>query len=46
MVGSLFAYIDPGSGSLLMQLLLGCVMGVGIFFRQYVGRLFRLFKRS
>lgn len=40
------AYIDPGSGSLLLQLVVGSIVGLGLFFRQNVMRLFRLFKRT
>lgn len=35
---ALLAYIDPGSGSLLIQFLLaGCVGGLAFFHRQIVG---------
>jgi hypothetical protein len=40
------AYIDPGSGSLLLQLLAGSIIGMGLFFRQSVARVFRLFRRT
>lgn len=46
MTGFTLAYIDPGSGSLLLQLLLGFGVGMGFFFRQNIARLMRLFKRS
>jgi hypothetical protein len=40
-----FAYIDPGSGSYLIQLLIGTVVGAGAFlvfpFRKALGRLKR-----
>jgi hypothetical protein len=29
----IFAYIDPGTGSLLLQAVLGGLAGVGVFFR-------------
>ena len=31
----LFAYVDPGSGSMLLQLLLGGVAGVAVAVRMY-----------
>ena len=40
------AYIDPGSGSLLLQLAAGCVVGLSVFFRQYLGRVVRIFRRG
>jgi len=46
MVQMTLAYIDPGSGSLLLQLVVGSVVGLGLFFRQNVARLFRLFRRT
>lgn len=33
-----FAYIDPGSGSMLLQLLLGGIAGIGILVKLYWGR--------
>jgi hypothetical protein len=35
----LFAYVDPGSGSMLLQLLLGGVAGVAVAVRMYWHRL-------
>ena len=32
---SLMAYLDPGSGSMLMQLLVGGIAGLGVFFKLY-----------
>lgn len=40
------AYLDPGSGSLLLQLILGFGLGMGLFFRQSLARLMRVFRRS
>jgi hypothetical protein len=31
---SFFLYIDPGSGSMLIQMLIGVAVAVGIFFRR------------
>ena len=36
-----FAYIDPGSGSLLVQALIAALVAVPIFFRQQIGRAVR-----
>ena len=36
------AYIDPGAGSLLLQLLLGGAAGAFVFFRLFKQKLFRL----
>jgi hypothetical protein len=35
----LYAYLDPGSGSMLMQLVLGGVAGLGVIVRLYWRRL-------
>jgi len=36
-----FAYIDPGSGSILLQFLFASVIGAAIYFRKFVGTIFR-----
>ena len=36
----LFAYIDPVSGSILLQLIIAGITGVGVFFRRSLKRLF------
>lgn len=41
MIRSLFAYIDPGTGSILLQALLGGLAGLAVFFRTTGRRLFR-----
>jgi hypothetical protein len=33
---SLFAYLDPGSGSLLIQVVIAALVSTGFLFRQYV----------
>ena len=43
---SILAYIDPGSGTILLQLIIGSLIGAGLFFREGVGRLLRVFRRS
>jgi hypothetical protein len=46
MTSYLVAYIDPGSGSILLQMLIGSAIGLMLFFRQSVSRLLRLFRRD
>ena len=36
-----FAYIDPGAGSIILQTLIAVILGVAIFFRDTVKRVFR-----
>jgi hypothetical protein len=37
----LLAYIDPGSGSLIIQALIATVVAIPFFFRHHIGRLVR-----
>ncbi|MCB9850272.1 MAG: hypothetical protein H6817_06165 [Phycisphaerales bacterium] len=41
---NMLAYIDPGAGTILLQVLVGSIVGVVIFFRQSLSRLVGLFK--
>jgi len=34
-VSNAYAYIDPGSGSLILQMILGALVGVGIAMKVY-----------
>ncbi len=43
---TLLAYLDPMSGSILLQLLGGAVIGLGLFFWRNIARLFRVFRRN
>ncbi len=43
---TLLAYIDPGSGSLLLQMLLAGVLGAAAYFRTAIFGFFGLFKRK
>jgi len=45
MVNSLLAYLDPGSGSVLVQVLLGGVAGVAVALRLLRHRISGLFRR-
>jgi hypothetical protein len=42
----LLAYIDPGSGSLLVQAIIATVVAVPFFFRQQIARAIRTVRRS
>lgn len=46
MLESTLAYVDPGSGAILLQVVIGSVIGMGVYFRGGLGRLFRVFKRN
>ena len=36
-----FAYVDPGTGSMLLQWIIALVLGSGLYFRRTIARLFR-----
>ena len=40
------AYLDPGSGSFILQLLLATLLGLGFVFRGYWRKLVGFFKRK
>lgn len=46
LLNEMLAYLDPASGSILLQLLIGAIVGGGIFFRKAIARVFRLFGAS
>ena len=33
---TVIAYLDPGTGALLVQVIIGAVVGCGVWFRKYV----------
>lgn len=39
-------YLDPGSGSILLQLLLAAILGLGVILRTQWSKIKKLFKRS
>ena len=43
---NLVAYLDPGSGSILIQLIISVLIGVGFFFRSKLGKLKNLFSKT
>ena len=42
-LGSQNAYLDPGSGSILIQLLLAAILGLGGMFRSQLAKIKNLF---
>jgi hypothetical protein len=40
------AYIDPGSGSLIIQAVIATIVAVPFFFRQQIGRLVRSVRKG
>ena len=48
--GSALAYLDPGTGSFIIQMLVGAVLGglvaIGVFWRRFKGWVGRLFGRK
>lgn len=41
-----FLYIDPGSGSMLIQMLIGIAVAIGVFFRRIKFAFLQLFKKK
>ena len=46
MFGHVLAYLDPGSGSMLMQLLVGGIAGLGVLFKVYGRTLWAVLTRK
>jgi superfamily II DNA or RNA helicase len=42
----LLAYIDPGSGSLIIQALIAGIVAIPFFFRQQIGRVVRAVRKT
>jgi hypothetical protein len=42
----LLAYIDPGSGSLIIQAVIASIVAIPFFFREQLGRAMRVLRRS
>ena len=40
------AYIDPGSGSLIIQAVIAGIVAIPFFFRQQIGRFIRTVRKS
>jgi hypothetical protein len=45
-VTHLLAYIDPGSGSLIIQVMIATLVAIPIFFRTQISRIVNRFRRS
>lgn len=41
-----FLYIDPGTGSLLLQVILGGIVTFGLFFKNKIKAFFSIFKKK
>jgi hypothetical protein len=39
-------YIDPGSGSVILQVALAAILGAGVFLKLFWGKIKSLFKKS
>ena len=42
----LFAYIDPGSGSILLQFLIATVVGAAVYFRKFVANMITVIRNK
>ena len=45
-LGLLMAYLDPGSGSILIQVIISALIGAGFFLRSRFGKLKKLFTKN
>jgi hypothetical protein len=43
-VSEVLAYIDPGSGSLIIQVVIATLVAIPIFFRSQIGRIVNRFR--
>ena len=43
---SVLGYIDPGAGSLLIQVIIGTILAVPFFLRTQLARIYRLVRRQ
>lgn len=46
MEGEVKMYLDPGSGSLLLQYIIAAVLGVGVFLRLFWGKISGFLKKG
>jgi hypothetical protein len=44
--GIVFAYIDPGSGSILLQFLFASAVGAAIYFRKFISSIVRAMREQ
>lgn len=45
-IAEIVAYIDPGTGGVVLQVLVAALAGVGFFFRRTLARVFSAFRRT
>jgi hypothetical protein len=43
---SAYAYLDPGTGGLIIQVLIASLVGIGVFFKNIKNKFLRLFKKK
>lgn len=43
---SFFGYLDAGTGSLILQSIVGVLLGLGIFLKAFWGRIVGIFKKT
>lgn len=41
-----YAYLDPGTGGLIIQALIASLVGIGVFFKKIKNKFLRLFKKE
>ena len=41
-----YAYLDPGTGGLIIQALIASLIGIGVFFKNIKNKFLRLFKKK
>jgi hypothetical protein len=41
-----FAYLDAGTGSLIVQTVVGALVGIGVILKTFWGRIIGVFKKS
>jgi hypothetical protein len=46
LLSSLPAYLDPGSGSFILQVLIASLVGIGFTLRAYWGKITKFFKKD
>lgn len=41
-----FAYLDPGTGSMIIQAIIGGLVGIGVILKTFWGRIVGIFKKT
>jgi len=42
----IFAYIDPGSGSIILQFLIATLVGAAFYFRRFIANIFHVIRNK